>query len=130
MTETTGSVAGFDPTVRIVLHGPRGAETVPAVVDTGMQSALQLPVPLFERHRRGRPSDGSTRLADGRVVPQREAVVEVELCGARTRVLAEEMGDHVLIGMTLLAGCRLTVDCREGGPVTITPLAQSSPNAP
>ena len=124
MTDTTGSVAGRDPMIRIVLHGPRGAEAVAAVVDTGMQSALQLPAPLFERHRRGQPSDGSTRLADGRVVPQREAVVEVVLCGTRTRVLAEEMGDHLLIGMTLLSGHRLTVDCREGGPVTISPLPQ------
>ena len=122
MNTLTGAVAGADPEVVRTVHGPRGPEFVTAVVDTGMQAAVQLPLALLERHRRGRFSRGYGRLADDSVSIHKEAVVEVELCGERHRVVAEGLGSQVLIGMGLLLSHRLTVDCVEGGPVTIEPL--------
>ena len=110
--ELAGTVRGSDPIVRIILHGPRGAETVEAVVDTGMHAAIDLPRGLFDRHRRGRPVPSDTTFADGTRRDHPAAVVEVEFCGVRRRVVAERLADHVLIGMALLEGHRLTVDCR------------------
>ena len=93
-----------------------------AVIDTGSARPLTLPPLLFEKVRRGPAVRTSTVLADGSDVVHRAALVRVELCGHVRDVMAGDLTQEVLIGMPLLTGRRLTVDCVEGGPVTIEPL--------
>ena len=121
-----GAVVRRDAVVTLVVFtsgGDRLERT--AVVDTGCQKSLILPPLLFEKVRRTPRLRGTTALADGTVAEHPEASVRVELCGVARNVLAGCLGRDVLLGMALLAGHRLTVDAAEGGPVTISPLAQS-----
>ena len=126
MTGRRGQVVDNDPLVEVVLLLPNGERrAATAVVDTGMQAAIDLPAELFDAARRGRVEPAVTELADGTPAAHPRAVVAVEFCGERRFVNADRLADQVLIGMTLLRGHRLTVECREGGPVTIEPLSQS-----
>ena len=134
-----GYVTGEVPFVSVVL-GPPGSASgerrddpgdrsveIESVVDTGFDGGLVISSDLLEEA--GVTADGFTEvvLADGR--EERVPTVVVRLaCGSLKfdAVGAFVMGGprKVLVGMALLAGHRLTVDCREGGPVTISPLPQ------
>ena len=122
MAVTRGGVFDGEPVARIVLVGPGGSRTITAVVDTGMGDAINLPWDFFESFRLGSSRVGATIVADGREVDHPTARFLVRLAGRTIRVWGDCLGEEVLIGMDLLQGHRLTVDCTEGGPVLIEPL--------
>ncbi len=96
---------------RVILRGPRGEETVEALVDTG---ALFTVVPAEVLHRLGvSPFDTvPVRLADGRVQRWPLAQVEAELDGKRRPilVLAGPPDSLPLLGVHTLEAFLLTVD--------------------
>lgn len=126
MSETiAGVVLDRDPLIQLVLYAADGAtRTETAVVDTGYQGAVAAPDALFDHVRRGRATPVAVRLADGTTFERRAAVAEVQWCGERVRTRILGGASQVLVGMELLAHHRLTVDCVDGGPVTIEPLSR------
>ncbi len=94
-------------------------QTVGVVVDTGYSGALTLPEPIA--HELG------LRSTQRRYVVLANGLAEqVGVCAARLLwdgqpldVLTHLMGDKPMIGTTLLAGSRLTIDWWDGGEVII-----------
>ena len=119
------------PRVSVRLLGPDGASFCLAIVDSGFAGSAALPEEVRRRLGLTLVESTEARFADGvpRTLPVAE--VRIEIGGeVFTRVEALVTGQGVLIGMDLLAGHRLTLDVVEGGPVTIAPLSQSSPDTP
>ena len=128
-----GSVRANAPRVAVKLFGRAASATRPAVVDTGFALGVAAPADLLRRIGLESTAFAAVTLADGtpRSVPATVAGVRV---GESDRVVTEILflpdGTDVLIGMDLLHDHRLTLDAVEGGPVTIAPLSQSSPDTP
>ena len=121
----TGTVVAGEPAVDLVFVAPDGARlTRVALIDTGFDGTVALPSLLFTKLARGATFKKRITVADGRTIDCDAAVVGLVLCGAPREVVAVRLGRGAVLGMTLLTGHRLTVDCRDGGPVTIAPLPQ------
>ena len=103
--------------------GAAGAyHEIEAVVDTGYSASLSLPPRLvallglpWQSFGRGLLADGSECLFD---VYESEVVWD----GERRRVLVDEADTDPLIGVGLLTGYELKIQCRSKGRVTIRPL--------
>jgi len=99
-----------------------GGEVVDAVLDTGFNGFLALPVSLVSQLRL--PFAGTTRvtLGDGSEVhlDMFEAMVNWDNREQNVVVLRAEGG--ALVGMSLLAGYRVTLEVEEGGVVRIESL--------
>jgi clan AA aspartic protease len=109
--------------LRLLVRGPAGQEQeVEAVIDTGFDGWLSLPLALIAQlgltwHRRGRAllADGSESIFD-----IYEAMVVWD--GRPCRVPVDEAETAPLVGMSLLDGYELTVQVRAGGNVTVKAL--------
>ena len=109
----------------VKLAGRGGGLRLLALVDTGFDGAAAVPPETARRLDLRQADTTHLTLADGTVVAAP---------GARARLAVGDsppvtcrvvlLGDEVILGMALLDGHRLTVDCRDGGPVTIAPLPQ------
>ncbi len=93
-----------------------------AVIDTGYNGYLTLPYDLvtalqlpFAGHRRGTLADGSVTRLD-------VYLASVVWHGQQKDVLISQAAGTPLVGMSLLAGSRLTMDVIDGGEVTIKAL--------
>jgi clan AA aspartic protease len=121
----TGRItAEREAVVRFQVLGPAGqAKAVEAAIDTGFDGYLTLPAELV-RHL-DLPFLGTTTatLGDGNSVHMTLHLASVlwEEEPWEVLVLAAEGG--ILVGMALLAGCRVTLDVEEDGAVTIESLA-------
>jgi len=74
---------------------------------------------------------GEARLADGTLRSFDVFRAEVDWAGTPREVPVSVLGDEALVGMKLLAGCRLTIIIEVGGVVEIVPLSnQSQPPPP
>ena len=74
---------------------------------------------------------GEARLADGTLRSFDVFRAEVNWAGTPREVPVSVLGDEALVGMKLLAGCRLTIIIEVGGVVEIVPLSnQSQPPPP
>lgn len=109
--------------ISLVVRGPEGqTQHIEAVIDTGFDGSLTLPPTLIAAlglvwRRRGRAllADGSESLFD-----IYEGVVVWD--GQLRRVAVDIADIDPLVGMSLLYGCELTVQARDGGSVFIKPL--------
>ena len=109
--------------LRLRVRGPGGREeTVEAVIDTGFNGYLTLPISLISDL--ALPFAGTTQamLGDGSTVRMdvHEATVLWDNQERMVLTLASESG--VLVGMSMLFGHRVTLDMRAGGAVRIDAL--------
>lgn len=118
-----GKVASGRATVPISLRGPSGnVREVEALVDTGFTGDLVMPGSLVNSLQLASTGVRTVTLADGSQVTVPAWVVEIDWGGQWRQALCLEAGGEVLLGMSLLADHRLTVDVRDGGDVTVRPL--------
>lgn len=97
-------------------------QQIEAVIDTGYNGCLTLPSNLvsalqlpFAGHRRGTLADGSVTRLD-------VYLASVVWHGQQRDVLISQAAGTPLIGMSLLAGSRMSIDVVDGGDVTIEEL--------
>jgi clan AA aspartic protease len=95
------------------------ATTVMAVVDTGFDDALTLPIEVIASL--GLVTLGSVKiqLADGSAALARLFEAELEWHGQRRTIDVQLAPGSPLLGTKALAGSRLTISVREDGPVLI-----------
>ena len=106
--------------IRVAVRGGGSREeTVDAIIDTGFDAFLTLPVSVV--CDLALPLAGATRaaLGDGSemFLDAFEAVVVWD--SAERRVVTLATGGAPLVGMAMLAGCRLALDVVEDGRVEI-----------
>lgn len=116
-----GQVNGaLEAVVRLVVQGSSGiTREIDAVVDTGFNGFLTLPVALAEELGLTRFGFGSARLADGTEAKFDVHTVEVEWDGQMRYIKPYATGSKPLIGMQLLHRHSLYADVVEGGRVAI-----------
>ncbi len=113
----------LQPMVRLVVRGPQGQEeTIEALVDTGFNGTLLLPLTLVSTLGLPFHSVRTVLLADGTFqdVANHRGWILWENIERPVRIVAA--GDQPLLGMTFLVGYRLCVDIVDGGDVTTEPL--------
>lgn len=100
-------------------------ETIDVVIDTGFNGYLTLPRRLVSDLQLS--FAGTTRAALGD-----DSEVQLDVFDAivvwdehERRVVALATGGSALVGMSMLAGCRVTLDVLEGGSVTIEAMPRS-----
>jgi predicted aspartyl protease len=95
------------------------AETVDAIVDTGFNGFLTLPLPQIARWRFPYEGIAEVILGDGDTVRLDSFAATVLWDGyVRTGLVLAAEG-MPLVGMALLSGSRVCFDVTDGGPVTI-----------
>lgn len=123
--------ASHEAIISLHVGGFGNRHRIDAVVDTVFNGFLTLPARLVQEldlvwRRRGRAmlADGTDSLFD-----IYEATVMWH--GRPRRIAVDEVDCDPLVGMSLLDGCKLTVDVVHGGRVVIRPLPPREPgNAP
>ena len=117
-----GPVAFWEPEVEIAIAGVNlDFITVTAVVDTAFTGALALPSRIVQELGLTYQDERLVRLAAG-TSRVRIYGAAVSWFGRPRAVPVHETDDKPLIGNMLLNNCRLAIDFREGGDVTIQPL--------
>jgi clan AA aspartic protease len=118
-----GSVNSFrEPILLLTVIGPNSQQDVEAVIDTGFNGSLTLPLALIQAlglpfRRRGR-----AELADGSEIVFDIFEATVLWHGQSRRITVDEADTQPLIGTTLLYGDELVIHVIDGGSVTIQPL--------
>ena len=120
---TFGKVERLHPTVPVTFRLPGYPDlTIEFVVDTGFVGFLTLPVVAVAAMGLPFEYDTPANLADDSEVqlPVHGATILWDGTLRRVRVLA--MGKRPLLGMSLLHGSALSIECVEAGVVRIEPL--------
>ncbi len=118
-----GTVRNREALIELEVSDPgQPVAKLEAVIDTGYNGYLTLPYDLvtalqlpFAGHRRGTLADGSVTRLD-------VYLASVVWHGQQKDVLISQAAGTPLVGMSLLAGSRLTMDVSDGGEVTIKAL--------
>ena len=92
------------------------------VVDTGFQGALTLPVSAIQSLKLPYVSDITATLADNTSVDVQVFEAKVMWHEADRNVAVLAMGLRPLIGTALFENSNLSIDFRDGGNASITPL--------
>ena len=119
-----GKVRNREAVVELeVAGGAQAFRRIAAVIDTGYNGSLTLPVDVvsalqlaFAGHRRA-------QLADGSVIIMEVYQALVFWHGKPQDVLVSQSTGAPLLGMSLLSGSRLTLDVVKDGDVVIDELA-------
>jgi len=109
--------------IRVLVRGSRGQEVqVEAVIDTGFNGFLTLPVSLISTL--ALPFAGTTRvtLGNGSEVPIDVFEATVLWDNQERSVVVLVAEGSALVGMSMLAGSRVTLDVEDGGSVMIEAL--------
>jgi len=109
--------------LELQVYGPGGQMLqVPAVIDTGYNGALTLPMAIVtalalppDVSRRVRLADASRRVLNC-------YAAELLWDGQRRQVVVLSVEGDPLVGTALLDGCHLEIDFADGGPVSTRPL--------
>jgi len=105
--------------VPLTVHSGNGDEReIEALIDTGFNGGLALPVPNIEALALPRIGRERMRLASGDLRFARTYRAVVEMGKKRHSVRVIEAGEP-LVGMALLWGYELHVQCVEGGHVAV-----------
>ncbi len=101
------------------LASDQSSVSIRAVVDTGFNGFLTLPVAVL--NSLGASSAGTRRaeLGDGNLVELDAYLVNVKWRDEGRQVLALEAETIPLVGMSLLWGSRVSFDAEDGGQLTI-----------
>jgi clan AA aspartic protease len=103
------------PRIEITVQGRYRSVQIPAIIDTGFEGELSLPMDVAQWIGAIVAGWGAMRLADGSEKRLPTARCEVELLGKRTTVEAYVTDTfEPLIGTELLDGCQLIVDFDSG----------------
>jgi clan AA aspartic protease len=95
---------------------------VDALVDTGFNLFLTLPAATIATLALPFALRTQASLADGSLVQLDCYGVTVDWDGQPRAILVVSADGGPLVGMSLLYGCRVTLDVVDGGPVTIEPM--------
>jgi predicted aspartyl protease len=109
--------------LRVTIRGPGGLELeTDAILDTGFTDYFS--IESSQIAALGLPHRGTMQfeLANGTLVPLEIHRGEILWNGQWRSMLVTAAGGAPLIGMSLLAGSRVTLNVIDGGPVTIEPL--------
>lgn len=110
--------------VRLLMRGPTGEERAfDAVIDTGFNFFLTLPPDAIAELNLIRRSTSRVILADGSETRANVYAVTVIWDGKPIRIPVEEADTTPLIGMELMEGYELRMQCMEGGRVVIEKLS-------
>ena len=120
----TGTVnARLEAMIRLTVYGPGGQhEDVEAVVDTGFNGSLTLPLAVIVKLGLPWRSRGSAILANGSLDHFDIYTGTVIWDGVSRKILVEAADTDPLIGMRLLAGYHLGIETVAGGSVKIKSL--------
>lgn len=118
-----GRVELRKPEVFVTLNMPgQPGISVGFVVDTGFTEELAMPAEAVSVLGLPYLYDESAGVADGRSVQVRVHRAVIDWHGVERSVLVLAMGRRPLLGMSLLDGYELNVQCADGGLVSIEPL--------
>jgi clan AA aspartic protease len=110
----------LDASVSCALNRPDGRPLqIEAILDTGFSGFLTLPLSVIESLRLTWVYRQQGMLADGRLHTFDVYAVSIAWDGSERVIEVEEVNIDPLIGMSLLADYRLTVEVRAGGNVQI-----------
>jgi len=112
--------------IALIVRGSRGQQLVTrAIIDTGFTGDLTLTKSDIELL--GLASGGTRRgeLADGTLVVFTVHQAVVRWHDREQEVTVLESNSDSLVGMSLLQGCRLTIDVIPDGKVAVVPLSAS-----
>jgi clan AA aspartic protease len=113
----------LEAVVSLRIRGPSGVVlNVDIVVDTGFTDWLTLPGTSVISLGLQRTLRSQATMADGSVSFFDVYSAEVEWDGQWQQILAYDMGNETLLGMSMIAGHSLRIDAVAGGTVEITPL--------
>ena len=126
MRASDGTVI-LEPRISLRVAGrERVFQTVEAVVDTGFTAFLTLPERTIQQLRLIHLGQRPATLASGEV-QMFDMYGGLILWHDQLRaVVVHRTNDRSLVGMSLLSGCRLVVDTREGGDVIIEEIPSSA----
>jgi clan AA aspartic protease len=107
--------------VRVSDGGQRSTD-IDAVVDTGFDDALTLPIQIITALRLQLAGPARVMLADGSVIRLNYYRATVLWEGVARKILVLDADGAPLVGMSLLYGNRVTLDVVDGGCVSIEPM--------
>jgi clan AA aspartic protease len=111
-----------EPSVELKLITETGFEfSVDAAIDTGFTDTLVLPGEIILDCNLEPEMLRDAVLADGISRSYPVYSIKMNWFGTIINVFAYGLGNSALIGMSLLQGCELKIDCRLGGVVEIRP---------
>ena len=102
-----------------VLAANQSAVSVQAVVDTGFNGFLTLPINVLNALDASSAGTRRAELGDGNLVELDVYVVKVKWHDENRDVLGLQTEATPLVGMSLLWGSRVGFDAQDGGAVTI-----------
>jgi clan AA aspartic protease len=109
-----------EPIIPVTIYGFGGKPlTVEAVIDTGFDDFLTLPLENIATLALAANKIMSVMLSDGSVIQAMHFDAEVDWHGKRVPVLVQAAAGKPLVGMALLEGSRLIVEADEGGQVLV-----------
>lgn len=111
------------PIVSLIIRGDAGQEaTVEALLDTGYNGSLMLPLAQVEALALRFIRTDTTTVADGRRVPVPIYAARIIWDGTERLTSVVAAGTQPLLGMSLTLGHRVIVEMIDGGAVSITRL--------
>jgi clan AA aspartic protease len=115
--------ASRKPLLHLRVRCPAGAEmAVDALMDTGFNGFLLLPMTVINALGLTRTTSGRATLGDDSVVSINFYAVEIAWGAGWQTVSAANLGSVPLVGMELLDGPEVTMKVRAGGAVEVRPL--------
>jgi len=110
--------------LNLVVQNQHGAsQAVEAVVDTGFNGWLTLPVAVISDLHLPRRNSGYATLADGIEVPIETYEATLLWDGSPLQIMVVASDSDPLVGMGLLYGYQLSIEVIAGGNVTARKLA-------
>ncbi len=111
--------------VAIDVEGAEGQVVrLEGALDTGYNGFLTLPKPVIDELGLAFLGPAHAALGDGNEVEMDLFLAVVQWEGGPRNVLVLESEGGTLVGMAMLAGCRVILDVEEGGAVSIVLLEQ------
>ncbi len=118
--------AGREAILPVRIRGLAGKEIeVEAGIDTGYNGFLTLPKQSIEDLALPFGGTAQASLGDGSDVRMEIYVATVLWDGRERPALVLEAEGGALVGMSMLDGCRLTIDVEAGGAIIVEPLPTS-----
>lgn len=120
VTHAVDGGQGLEARIDIDIAGSSSIfQTLAVVVDTGYTGALSLPETIAHELGLRSTQRRYVTLANGQIEQVGVCAARLLWHGQPIDVLTHIMGDKSMIGTTLLANCRLTIDWWDGGDVII-----------